>query len=95
MIGSVSPARPAAAVAAGRPRSPDTVHWAGTTLADILRLALPAGWTLPGVPGSFMVTVGGAIANNVHGKDAHRFSFGRAVRAVELLGADGGLPALP
>mgnify|MGYP003333444106 FL=1 len=38
-----------------------------------------------------MVTVGGAIANNVHGKDAHRFSFGRAVRAVELLGADGGV----
>lgn len=62
---------------------------AGTTLADILRLALPAGWTLPGVPGSFMVTVGGAIANNVHGKDAHRFSFGGAVRAFDLLDADG------
>ena len=62
---------------------------AGTTLADILRLGLPSGWTLPGVPGSFMVTVGGAIANNVHGKDAHRFSFGRAVRAFDLMDADG------
>jgi decaprenylphospho-beta-D-ribofuranose 2-oxidase len=63
------------------------VAWAGTTLADILRVALPAGWTIPGVPGSFMVTVGGAIANNVHGKDAHRWSFGSAVRRFDMLDA--------
>lgn len=62
---------------------------AGTTLADILKLALPAGWTVGGVPGSFMVTVGGAIANNVHGKDAHRWSFGSGVRSLDLMGPDG------
>lgn len=64
---------------------------AGTTLSEILKLALPAGWTVGGVPGSFMVTVGGAIANNVHGKDAHRWSFGSGVRSVDLLGPDGAI----
>jgi decaprenylphospho-beta-D-ribofuranose 2-oxidase len=63
--------------------------WAGTSLADILRVVLLDGWTVPGVPGSFAVTVGGAIANNVHGKDAHRFSFGSAVRRFDLLMASG------
>jgi decaprenylphospho-beta-D-ribofuranose 2-oxidase len=62
---------------------------AGTTLAEILRLALPAGWTVGGVPGSFMVTVGGALANNVHGKDAHRWSFGKGVQSFDLLTAAG------
>ena len=62
---------------------------AGTSLADILSVALPDGWTVPGVPGSFAVTVGGAIANNVHGKDGHRFSFGSAVRRFDLLLASG------
>jgi decaprenylphospho-beta-D-ribofuranose 2-oxidase len=62
---------------------------AGTTLAEILRLALPAGWTVGGVPGSFMVTAGGALANNVHGKDAHRRSFGKGVQSFDLLTADG------
>ncbi len=70
------------------------IAWAGTSLADILRLALPAGWTIAGVPGSFSVTIGGAIANNVHGKDAHRWSFGSSVRRLELLDASGELRAI-
>jgi decaprenylphospho-beta-D-ribofuranose 2-oxidase len=61
----------------------------GTPLADVLRLCLPAGWTVSGVPGSFAVTIGGAIANNVHGKDAHRRSFGSGVRRFDLIDADG------
>jgi FAD/FMN-containing dehydrogenase len=63
---------------------------AGVLLADILRLVVPAGWFLPVVPGTCYVTVGGAIANDVHGKNHHRAgSFGRHVRKLELLRSDG------
>lgn len=78
-----------AGVTAWDPASGRLSARAGTSLAGILSLGLPAGWTLPGVPGSFTVTVGGALANNVHGKDAHRWSFGSAVRAFDLLDARG------
>ncbi len=59
---------------------------AGVLLADILRLTVPRGWFLPVVPGTAHVTVGGAIANDVHGKNHHRVgSFGNHVRRFELL----------
>ena len=45
---------------------------AGVSLADILQVAVPAGWFLPVTPGTKFVTVGGAIANDVHGKNYHR-----------------------
>jgi FAD/FMN-containing dehydrogenase len=62
----------------------------GMTLADILELAVPAGWFLPVTPGTRYVTVGGAIANDVHGKNHHRAgTFGRHVRAFELVRSDG------
>ena len=63
---------------------------AGTTLEDILRLAVPRGWFLPVTPGTKFVTVGGCIANDVHGKNHHRAgTFGRHVRSFELVRSDG------
>lgn len=63
---------------------------AGVTLADVLAVAVPRGWFLPVTPGTKHVTVGGAIANDVHGKNHHRAgTFGRHVRRLELLRSDG------
>lgn len=63
---------------------------AGTSLAEVLKIAVPAGWFLPVTPGTKFVTVGGAIANDVHGKNHHRQgSLGCHVRCLELLRSDG------
>lgn len=63
---------------------------AGVLLHDILRVAIPQGWFLPVVPGTQWVTLGGAVANDIHGKNHHRAgTFGRHVRCVELLRTDG------
>ena len=63
---------------------------AGITFDDILRFAIPAGWFLPVTPGTRYVTLGGAIANDVHGKNHHvAATFGHHVRGLELLRSDG------
>jgi len=60
------------------------------TLADILKLVVPEGWFLPVTPGTKFVTVGGAIANDVHGKNHHRAgTFGCHVRSLTLVRSDG------
>lgn len=62
----------------------------GVLLRDIQRLLVPRGWALPVTPGTQLVTVGGAIANDVHGKNHHRKgSFGNHVRALQLTRTDG------
>ncbi len=63
---------------------------AGLQLADILDVVEPQGWFLPVTPGTKFVTVGGAIANDVHGKNHHlEGSFGNHVLQFELLRTDG------
>jgi FAD/FMN-containing dehydrogenase len=63
---------------------------AGLTLGDILALVLPLGWVLPVLPGTQHVSVAGAIANDVHGKNHHRMgTFGRHVKSLLLQRSDG------
>ena len=63
---------------------------AGVLLRDIQRLLIPRGFRLPVTPGTQLITVGGAIANDVHGKNHHRLgSFGDHVRQITLLRTDG------
>lgn len=58
----------------------------GVTLAEILEVSIPNGWFLAVTPGTQFVTLGGAIANDVHGKNHHRRgTFGNHVNSFGLL----------
>jgi FAD/FMN-containing dehydrogenase len=62
----------------------------GLLLGDILAMSLPLGWFLPVTPGTRFVTLGGAVANDVHGKNHHRAgTFGVHVRHLVLARSDG------
>ena len=63
---------------------------AGARVGDILAFTVPRGFFLPVVPGTQIVSVGGAIANDIHGKNHFRAgTFGRHVRRLELLRSTG------
>lgn len=63
---------------------------AGIRLAEIVAATAPHGWFLPVTPGTKFVTLGGAIANDVHGKNHHvRGAFGRHVEGLTLMRSDG------
>ena len=63
---------------------------AGISLNEILKIITPLGWFLPVVPGTSFVTVGGAIANDIHGKNHHkRGTFGNFVVSLDLLRSNG------
>ena len=63
---------------------------AGVSLAEIIEVFLPRGWFPSVTPGTKFVTVGGAIAADVHGKNHHKDgSFRNCVEWLDVLGADG------
>lgn len=69
---------------------PSVVVEAGTSLSDLMRALLPFRLSVPVLPGTRHVTVGGAIASDVHGKNHQRSgSFGHHVLALWLVTADG------
>lgn len=62
----------------------------GVTLGSILEWSVPRGLFLPVLPGTQHVSVGGAVANDIHGKNHHGAgTFGRHVERLELLRSDG------
>ncbi len=62
---------------------------AGVLLGDIIPLIIQHGWFLPVTPGTQFVTLGGAMANDVHGKNHHNAgTFGNHVLSFELLRSD-------
>jgi decaprenylphospho-beta-D-ribofuranose 2-oxidase len=72
------------------PESGLVVAWSGETIGDLLRALVPQGWILPVVPGTQHVTVGGAIASDVHGKNHDSAgTFARHVTSLALLLSSG------
>jgi len=63
---------------------------AGLSLGEIARIMAPRGWLPSVMPGTGFATVGGAIGNDVHGKNHHGAgSFGQHVLGIDLLNANG------
>jgi len=63
---------------------------AGVSLDEVLRVIVPHGWFAPVVPGTRFVTLGGCVANDIHGKNHHKEgTFGSHVEWLELLRSDG------
>jgi decaprenylphospho-beta-D-ribofuranose 2-oxidase len=68
---------------------------AGVILGDLMSQVLPLGWTLPVLPGSARITIGGALASDVHGKNhPGAGSFGQHVLWLSLLDAQGSFAEL-
>jgi FAD/FMN-containing dehydrogenase len=62
----------------------------GLLIGDLLAVTVPKGWFIPVTPGTRFVTLGGALANDVHGKNHHaRGTFGGHVTGFDLERSDG------
>lgn len=78
-------------VALDRARGTATVQ-AGVTIGELLDTVVPEGWIVPVVPGTQHVTIGGAIASDIHGKNhGTAGTLGSHVQAIGLLSASGEL----
>ena len=88
--GTLVAMRPGAAIRAFDPQTGILTADSGVLLSEILARVMPLGFFLEVTPGTAQVTLGGAIANDVHGKNHHRRgTFGGSVVSFVLLGSDG------
>jgi decaprenylphospho-beta-D-ribofuranose 2-oxidase len=73
------------------PERAELVCEPGLTISEAQAFLLSRGFMLPAVPGTGFATLGGAVANDVHGKNHDRYgSMGDHLRWFDLLTADGG-----
>jgi FAD/FMN-containing dehydrogenase len=57
----------------------------GLTIDRLISIILPRGWFMPVTPGTKYVTLGGAVANDIHGKNHHMVgTFGRYIKKIIL-----------
>ena len=64
----------------------------GVTFEEILNLIVPRGWFIPVTPGTKFVTLGGAIANDIHGKNHHSMgNFGNHLEHITLYTTESGV----
>jgi len=62
----------------------------GVSLAEVLEVCVPKGWFIPVTPGTKFVTVGGAVASDVHGKNHHvEGSFSNHINSLDILLSNG------